>query len=464
MSHAAVGQPLNRVEGRDKVTGAAQYTSDTKISNVAHAALVQSEVPHGRVIAASLAAGAQTAAAAPGVLCVLTPLNCSALQVLPRDLTYDLPLERRPPLSDLTVQHVGQHLAIVVADTLENATAAAALVKPAYEVLPAQLSARDVLEQPVAPDEKDGQIRHGAYRPDHFVRLTEEKLQDRRGADSEPESGTRVSARFTTPINAHYPIELASTIAHWDDDVLTVHDSTRWITGERQALAAYFGIPEANIRILAPLVGGAFGSKSFLWMHVALCAVAAREVGRPVKLVLTRNQMFSSTGHRPRTEQHVSLVAGGDGRLVSTEQHTITETSTVAHFCEPVGLSARFLYHSPRMVVSHTVARVNAPTPCFMRGPGEAPGLFALEVAIDELAYATGVDPVQLRITNHAAHHLVARQLWVEHTPAVEYRYPAGDSCAADLLVHFDFTELRPERLGHRAVLRCTGTCDLEGQ
>ena len=223
---------------------------------------------------------------------------------------------------------------------------------------------------------------------------------------------TRVSARYTTPINAHYPIELSSTLAHWDGDVLTVHDSTRWITGERTALAAYLGIPEENVRILAPLVGGAFGSKSFLWMHVALCAVAAREVQRPVKLVLTRDQMFSSTGHRPRTEQHLSLVADDDARIVSTEQHTLTETSTVAHFCEPAGLSARFLYESPRLVTSHTVARINAPTPCFMRGPGEAPGLFALEVAMDELAYAAGVDPLELRLRNDADIDQASGRAW----------------------------------------------------
>jgi xanthine dehydrogenase YagR molybdenum-binding subunit len=254
----------------------------------------------------------------------------------------------------------------------------------------------------VPADEKDGQIRYGTYRPDHFVKLDEEKLQDSRGAADEPD-GVRIASRFTTPINAHYPIELSATVAQWDGDMLTVHDSTRWITGERRALAAYLGIAQDRVRILSPLVGGAFGSKSFLWMHVVLCAVAARQVGRPVKLVLTRNQMFSSTGHRPRTEQQVALVAGADGSLLSTEQHTLTETSTVAHFCEPVGLTARFLYQSPRMVVSHTVARINAPTPCFMRGPGEAPGMFALEVAMDELAEATGTDPLALRLHNDAA-------------------------------------------------------------
>jgi xanthine dehydrogenase YagR molybdenum-binding subunit len=407
----ATGRPVDRIEGRDKVTGVARYAADTVIDGLVHAVLVQSTIANGHVTAESMAAASAAAAAAPGVLHVLTPLNCPPLQVLPVDLTWDLPLERRPPLSDLSVQHVGQHLAVVIAETPEQAAEAASLMSFDYLGEPAQLSAADVLGRPVPADEKDGQIRHGTYRPDHFVKLDEEKLQDSRGAADEPD-GIRIASRFTTPINAHYPIELSATVAHWDGEMLTVHDSTRWITGERRALAAYLGIPEDRVRILSPLVGGAFGSKSFLWMHVVLCAVAARQVGRPVKLVLTRNQMFSSTGHRPRTEQQVALVAAADGSLLSTEQHTLTETSTVAHFCEPVGLTARFLYESPRMVVSHTVARINAPTPCFMRGPGEAPGMFALEVAMDELAEAAGTDPVALRLHNDPACDQPSGRAW----------------------------------------------------
>lgn len=407
----AIGRPVDRVEGRDKVTGAARYAADTVIDGLVHAMLVQSTIAKGRVTATSMAAAAAAATAAPGVLHVLTPLNCPPLHVLPVDMTWDLPLERRPPLSDLTVQHCGQHLAVVIAETLEQAVEAASSISFDYIVGRAQLCAADVLGMPVPADEKDGQIRYGAYRPDHFVKLDEEKLQDSRGAADEP-AGTRIAARFSTPVNAHYPIELSATVAQWDGDLLTVHDSTRWISGERRALAAYLGIAEDRVRILSPLVGGAFGSKSFLWMHVVLCAVAARAVGRPVKLVLTRDQMFSSTGHRPCTEQRVSLVAGAGGDLLSTEQHTLTETSTVAHFCEPVGLTARFLYRSPRMVVSHTVARINAPTPCFMRGPGEAPGMFALEVAMDELAEATGTDPVALRLHNDPACDQPSGRAW----------------------------------------------------
>jgi xanthine dehydrogenase YagR molybdenum-binding subunit len=404
MGHPEVGRPVNRVEGRDKVTGAARYAADHNPDGLCYAALVQSDIPHGTVTAASMADSARRAAQGDGVLHVLTPLNCPRLNPPPTDLSADLPFERRPPLSDLTVQHVGQHLAVVVADSPENATEAAGRFRLQYEQLPAALDMADVLDGPVDDDDRGGPIRHGAYRPDHFVKLTEEKLQDRRGPlTAAPDAAVSVTSRYRTPENAHYPIELSATVAEWDGEMLTVHDATRWITGERRVLATQLGLSEDRVRVLSPLVGGAFGAKSFLWMHVLLCAVAARAVGRPVKLVLTRAQMFTSTGHRPRTEQVVSLAADAAGVLVGTEQHTRSETSTVAHFCEPAGLSARTLYHSPRLVVSHAVARLNSPTPCFMRGPGEAPGLFALESAIDKLAEAAGLDPLQVRLANDTA-------------------------------------------------------------
>jgi xanthine dehydrogenase YagR molybdenum-binding subunit len=411
LANQPIGASINRVEGQGKVTGRAKYSADHETPGVTYAVLVQSEIPHGRISADSLAKKTQQILAAPGVLHVLTPLNCPMLNVLPRDLTFDLPLERRPPLSDLTIQHVGQHVALVIADSPENASYAASLLELDYEPLPALLHFQDVFASVPEPDEKNGQIRHGSYLPDHFVKLEEEKLQDARGELDEPH-GVSISARYITSINAHYPIELSSTIASWQGDTLTLYDSTRWITGERKALAGYLAIPEDKIHILSPLVGGAFGSKSFLWMHVALAAVAAREIQRPVKLVLTREQMFSSTGHRPRTQQDISLVVDATGKIQSSAHHTVTETSTVGHFCEPTGLSTRFLYHSPRMVVSHRVARINSPTPCFMRGPGEAPGLFALEVAMDELAYEVGLDPLELRRRNHVDFDQASGKPW----------------------------------------------------
>ncbi|MGO4444265.1 xanthine dehydrogenase family protein molybdopterin-binding subunit [Mycobacterium sp. 2YAF39] len=411
MADSAIGEPVNRVEGAAKVTGSATYTADVTLSGQVYAVLVQSEIPCGRVTVQSLRSSAERVGAAHGVVYVLTPLNCPPLHDVPPELSWDLPLERRPPLSDLTVQHVGQHMALVVADTLENATAAADLFDLEYETHPAVTDAHEVLAAAAEPDERDGRIRHGSYCPDHFVKLSEEKLQDSRG-ERPTHSAHRVAVRYTTPHNAHYPIELSSTVASWSDGGLTVHDSTRWIAGERTALAACLGIDEDRVRVLAPLVGGAFGAKSFLWMHVVLCAVAAREVRRPVKLVLTRDQMFTSTGHRPRTVQDLVLLADDVATVLSTEHHTLTETSTVAHFCEPAGLSTRFLYHSPHLEVSHRTARINAPTPCFMRGPGEAPGLFALESATDELAHAAGLDPLELRVRNHVDVDQVSGKPW----------------------------------------------------
>src|SRR6266702_2002353 len=309
----SVGQPINRVEGRDKVLGRAKYAADHTIPGLTYAVLVQSEVPHGVLKASELAESIKEVSKAPGVLYVLTPENCPSVKVLPKDLTYDLPLERRPPLSALTIQHVGQHLALIGADTLENATHAASLIELKCEQLPALLSAEEVVAAPVEPDAKDGQIRHGSYLPDHFVKLTEEKLQDVRGSIVDSAAQTRISQKYETPVHSHYPIELSSTIALWEGDSLTLYDSTRWIVGERKAIASYLDMPEDKVRIISPFVGGAFGSKSFLWMHVVLAAVAARLVGRPVKLVLTRDQMFTSTGHRPRTTQELVLVADHSG-------------------------------------------------------------------------------------------------------------------------------------------------------
>src|SRR5689334_14670897 len=203
-----VGTPMNRVEGIEKVTGHATYTADVVVPGITYAVLVQSEIPHGTVTAESLRTSTERALAAPGVLHVLTPLNRPTLHPPPRQMSDDLPLERRPPLSDLTVQHVGQHMALVVADTLENATAAAASFELAYDAAPAQLSAREVLDRADGHGDGDGPIRHGVYQPDHFVKLDEEKLQDSRGDADEPEGATRVSERYTTPLNTHYPIEL----------------------------------------------------------------------------------------------------------------------------------------------------------------------------------------------------------------------------------------------------------------
>ena len=219
-----------------------------------------------------------------------------------------------------------------------------------------------------------------------------------------PIDGASVAETYTTPVEHHNPIETSATIAAWRGGRLILRDTTRWLLGSRKAVAAWLDMPESEVRIVCPYLGGAFGSKGFLWQHSVLAAVAARELKRPVKLVLSREQMFTSTGHRPATVQQVRLIADSQGSLLSTEHHTLTETSPVAHFVEPAGLHSRNLYVSPHSAITHAVARINRPTPVFMRAPGEAPGLFALECAMDELAYSLhpAMDPVALRIRNEA--------------------------------------------------------------
>ncbi len=394
-----VGAPVNRVEGAAKVTGAALYTSDTEVPGAVHAVLVGAEVACGELSADSMTESAARARAAPGVLHVLTPLNCPRLNPPLPEFSDTWPVERRPPLSDLSVHHVGQHVAVVIADTVENATYAASEFTLTYGRTEPVLGAR--AETEIEGGDEATAVRSGSYWPDHWVEVVDEKLQDRRGDITEPRTAVRVSAQYVTAATAPYPLESCATIARWDDDRLTVYDTTRWISGEKRLLAHCLGLPESSVRVISPLVGGAFGSKVFLWMHVLLCAVAAREVHRPVKLVLTRRQMVDATGYRPRTEQDITLLADSAGLVLSTAHHTVTETSMVGDFCEPAGLSSRFLYHSPRLEVSHRVERSNVATPSFMRGPGEASGLFALEVAMDELAESVGIDPLEVRVRNH---------------------------------------------------------------
>lgn len=419
-----VGAPVNRVDGEAKVTGAARYTADTEVPGAVHAVLVGAEVARGEITVESMTESAARAQAAPGVLHVLTPMNCPRLKAPPTDFSETWPVERRPPLADLSVHHVGQHVAVVIADTFENATYAASEFALTYGRAEPVLDAQ-VETEPDGGDD-DTAVRSGSYWPDHWVEVVDEKLQDRRGDVTEPGSAARVSAQYTTAATTPYPLELCATIAQWDGDRLTVYDSTRWISGEKRMLAHCLGLPGSSVRVISPLVGGAFGSKVFLWAYVLLCAVAAREVRRPVKLVLTRKQMFAATGYRPRTEQDITLLADAAGLICSTAHHTVTETSVVGDFCEPAGASSRILYHSPRLEVSHRVERMNVATPSFMRAPGESSGLFALEVAMDELAEKVGVDPLKLRIRNHIAIDQTSGRPWSDKHLLDCYRSAAG--------------------------------------
>src|SRR5438067_1580872 len=386
------GLPLNRRDGRLKVTGRAKYASEFAIDNAAHAVVVRSTIASGAIAGFDLAA----AQAVPGVLAILTPDNAPRLQQAAEASNPTPPdVVRIPLLQDKGVYYNGQHIAVVVADTLQRAQQAAVLVKVDYREAEAQIRMQDGLAEAYPPKH----FRNGARSPD-----------SRRG---DPEAAlamapARIEASYTTPAEYHNAMEPHATIALWegegDSARLTVYNSTQFISGTQRALAVLFGLKPEQVRVLCPFTGGGFGSKGSTWPHVALAAMAARAVGRPVKLVLDRRQMYSATGHRPETMQHLRIGAESNGRLVAMTHDTFSQMSPpiIGEFTEPAGLMTEFLYACPSVAVTHRLVPLNRPLPTYMRSPGEAPGSLALESGLDELAAAIKVDPLDLRLRNYA--------------------------------------------------------------
>jgi CO/xanthine dehydrogenase Mo-binding subunit len=374
-----VGPPLNRVDGRLKVTGAATYPIDVSVSDLAHAVVVQSTVASGRITGIEVSAAERS----PGVLAVVTHLNAPRLARAPITPLGPSPL---PALQDDEVLHDGQHVALVVADTLEQAQAAAALVKVSYARTTPALTLDEARGEPMAhawvPDEERGDATTALAAADVRLDLT-----------------------YLTADNTQNPIGLFATVAQWEGDALTVHDTTQWPHGVRDALAAAFGIAASGIRVLTPYVGGAFGAGLRIWPHVALAALGARVVNRPVRLVLTRPQMFTSVGHRPNSRQRLSLGASRDGQLTAMTHDAVSSIAMADEFFNPIMAATAESYACPNVAVRGRQLRLNVPPPCWMRAPGHAEGLFALESAIDELSYVVDVDPIALRIRNHAVVH-----------------------------------------------------------
>ena len=379
-----IGAPLDRVDGQLKVTGAAPYAADIALpAQPAHAVLVQSTIARGRIVAIETRAAER----APGVIAVMTHENAPRL-ANPKPGAQQ-PGEVYPLLQADQIHYNGQHVALVIAESFEEATHAASLVRLRYA------ATRPVVRLDAALDrlEVPQHFRFGTRPPD-----------SRRG---EPEQAfasapIQLDATYTTPVEHHNPMEPHAVIAAWEGDRLTLYHSTQGIFGSRKRVSELLGIAEENIHVISAFVGGGFGAKGSCWPHVTLAAMAARQVGRPVKLVLTRRQMYSSNGFRSKTIQRVRLGAERDGRLVATLHDGVLQTAPFGEFVEPVGLATEIMYSCPNLAVSHRVARINGGMPTFMRAPGEASGMFALESAMDELAYAAAIDPLELRLRNYA--------------------------------------------------------------
>jgi xanthine dehydrogenase YagR molybdenum-binding subunit len=257
-------------------------------------------------------------------------------------------------------------------------------------------------EEPVA--DMDEALAH-AYMPKNF-RNGQEPADTTNGDPNGQfaQAPVQVAQTYRTPIEHHNPMEPHATVANWNGDHLTIWTATQGVMAARSTLSGLFGVPPENVTILSPFVGGGFGCKGNTWPPVALTAMAARNVGRPVRLVLTRQQMFTSNGYRPRTVQHVKLGAQADGTLVALRHDGITQMSdpSLGEFAEPVAMPARMLYQCANIGTSHRLVAVNQGLPTYMRAPGEASGMFALESAMDELAVALKMDPIELRLRNYA--------------------------------------------------------------
>lgn len=385
----SIGKPLDRVDGRLKVTGAALYAADRRDANLVYGVLVTSTICNGKIAQLETTRAEQS----PGVLAVITHRNAARLKSQEQkerpgvDPHFGEPLS---PLQDELIRFNGQPIGVVIADSLERAKSAARLIRVTYQEekgITDFAEAERHARKPTPPPES---------KPDT-------KADYQRGAIL-PKSGEEVAVDATYVIGTehHNPMELHSTVAEWIDTQLVLYDKTQWVDNVQEQLALAFDMNKKDVRVISPFVGGAFGSALRVWPHVLVAALAARHVKRPVKLVVSRSQMFVIPGYRPYTTQKIALASSKDGKLLQIDHSGTAETSVYEEFTESLLHPTQCLYQCPNVVTRYRLAELNVNTPGSMRGPGEASGMFALESAIDELAVALDLDPVELRLRNEA--------------------------------------------------------------
>jgi xanthine dehydrogenase YagR molybdenum-binding subunit len=386
--------PRKRVDAPLKVTGAAKYTADHQLDHLVHAVLVTSAIAAGRIDSIEVEAALKS----PGVLGVISHLNAAEFRgteaVWP---TTPEELLRRPDhgaslaLADDRVRYAGQVVAAVVAETLENARQAASALVIRYIEDTAIVELATTVggaTQPVTGEIPGGEPATSSRGDaDHALAV----------------AAVGVTGTYKSLAAHHNPIEAPATLAHWQDGKLIVYDANQGPHVIAAALANAFGIDKQDVHVISKFVGGAFGCKLQLWPHGYIAALAARMVGRPVKLVLTRPQMFTGVGHRPDLIQTVSLGADLDGKLVAIKHEAVVQTGIIDEYVEGCIGRTRTRYACPNVSVSTRLAHLNLPAGTSMRAPGKSTGSFALESAMDELAVRLGVDPIQLRIKNFAS-------------------------------------------------------------
>ncbi|MEZ2329780.1 xanthine dehydrogenase family protein molybdopterin-binding subunit [Mesorhizobium sp. RCC_202] len=384
----AVGGRLSRVDGPAKITGAAKYAFEQRLDGLTHAVLVGATIAAGKVTAID----ARAAETAPGVLLVLTPDTIMELKGASDWLGNPPALSTYAPLAR-TVTFSGQHIAAVVAETFEQAVAAAALVKVTYE------------ETPAIVDLSDRKAGDGIQ-----IDMMTKEWGDAQAAFAA--APVRVCAAYNTPREFQVAMEPHGLIARWQGDELTIWEPSQWLDGMARTYAEWFGIPFEKVRLVSPYIGGGFGSKALALAHSAVAAAAAKMLNRPVKLVLNRPQNFTSYGGRAATRQTVTIGADKDGKIQSIVHRGVNETSVDGMWVEPLGSVTSIMYATPNFSSKQNVVRVNTVVPGAKRAPGENPSAFGIECAIDELAHELGMDPLQVRLINYAEQDPQVNKPW----------------------------------------------------
>jgi xanthine dehydrogenase YagR molybdenum-binding subunit len=380
-----IGRDTVRIDGTRKVTGMAQYTSDFNFPGMLYAVPVDATIANGKLVALDTSAAEKM----PGVRAIYHRANIGKIfRSTPAPGFERVCLERRPPFEDDVIRYYGQYIALAVADTFEAAKAAADAVRATYSKEKPNVESR--LEAGDDPD-----VVFTGYGP-------VPRLQSQRG-DAEAafaSAPVKLDETYVTPPETHNPLELHATTAIWEGEMLTLYDSTQGVVNMRSVIAQMFGLPKENVRVIAKFLGSGFGGKLYPWTHVPLAAAAARQLKKPVKLVVSRKMMFQTVGQRARTQQRMRLGATREGKLVSLQHDYIYHLSMIDHYHENCGEATPFHYSVPNLRVHFGRARRNVGATADMRGPGAVPGLYATESAMNEMAERLKIDPVQFRILN----------------------------------------------------------------
>jgi xanthine dehydrogenase YagR molybdenum-binding subunit len=380
-----LGRDTLRIDGPRKVTGLAQYTSDFNFPGMLYAVPVEATIANGKL----LSLDTSSAEKMPNVRAVFHRANIGKIfRSTPAPGFDRISLERRPPFEDDVIRYYGQYIALAVADTFEAAKAAADAVRATY-------AKEEPNVEPHLEAGDDPDVVFTGYGP---VPRAQSERGDAAGAFES--ALVKLDETYVTPAETHNPLELHATTALWQGDMLTLYDSTQGVVNLRSVLAQMFGLPKENVRVIAKFLGSGFGGKLYPWTHVPLAAAAARQLGKPVKLVVSRRMMFQTVGHRARTQQRMRLGATREGKLVSLQHDYVYHLSMIDHYHEDCGEATAFHYSVPNLRVAFGRARRNVGATADMRGPGAVPGLYATESAMNEMAERLKIDPVQFRLLN----------------------------------------------------------------